>query len=225
MLLSNRLMCIANQIKGNILADIGTDHGYLPIYLIQNNIIQYAIASDISKGSCEKAEKNIKNYNLQNKICVRCGDGLKTISVNDNVDCISMSGMGGMLTIHIIESNKAVVQKANQLILQPQKDIHKIRKYIYSIGYKIVDEECIYEDNKFYNVINAIKGTSDEYSELEYYLGKFNLEKKTDVFIQYLNTEIKKLEVIISNMEFNNADINKICQLKDLLNIYKKGLD
>lgn len=224
MLLSKRLMCIANQINGKILADIGTDHGYLPIYLIKNNIIEGAIASDVSQGSCNKAENNICQFNLKDKIQVRCGDGLKTISVEDNVDCITMSGMGGMLTIHIMESNKAVVQKANQIILQPQKDIYKVRKYIHSIGHKIINEECLYEDNKFYNIINTVKGTDDKYTKIQYYLGRFNLERKPEAFVQYLIAEIKKLQVIIENMEKNNADINKIMELKELLNIYKEGL-
>ncbi len=224
-MLSQRLMCIAKETEPvDVMADIGTEHGYLTIYLIKNKTVNKAIAADISKGSCLKAEKNVKAACLEDKISVRCGDGLEPITTADNVECIAIAGMGGMLTIHILESNLPVVNAAKRIILQPQKDIFKVRKYIHNIGFKIVNEQCLWEDGKFYNIVNAVKGKEDEYSEKEYYLGKFNIERKPQAYIDFLNTEIKKIEKVIENMKVKSADKDRIKELMHLKEIYGEGL-
>ena len=206
-MLSNRLKNVVSEVnKGNLIADIGTDHGYVPIYLVKNSIAQKAIAADISKGSCDKAQTNITLYGLNDKIDVRCGNGL--------------------LTIDVLESNKKAVNNAKQLILQPQRDIEKVRAYLHNINYKIINEEMLIEAGKYYTIINAIKGIDEEYSEIEYYFGKFLLNKKSAVLKQFIDHEYKKINIVLENISSNaieNAD-ERIAQLKHLKALYEEGL-
>ena len=217
-MLSNRLKNVVSQVNtGNLIADIGTDHGYVPIYLIKNSIAKKAIAADISKGSCDKAKTNISLYGLNDKIDVRCGNGLETIII---------SGMGGLLTIDVLKSNEKAVKNANQLILQPQRDIEKVRAYLHSINYKIINEEMLMESGKYYTIINAVKGSDEEYSEIEYYFGKFLLNKKSAVLKKFIDHEYKKINIVLDNISNNaveNAD-ERISQLKHLKSLYEEAL-
>lgn len=226
-MLSNRLKNVVSEVnKGNLIADIGTDHGYVPIYLVKNSIAQKAIAADISKGSCDKAQTNITLYGLNDKIDVRCGNGLEIIKDTEIVDTIIISGMGGLLTIDVLESNKKAVNNAKQLILQPQRDIEKVRAYLHNINYKIINEEMLIEAGKYYTIINAIKGIDEEYSEIEYYFGKFLLNKKSAILKQFIDHEYKKINIVLENISSNaieNAD-ERIAQLKHLKALYEEGL-
>ena len=149
-MLSKRLQQVADTVnKSNIVADIGTDHAYVPIYLVKNNVVNKAIAADISQGSCKKAQLNVNNNHLSDLIDVRCGNGLEVINSDEKVDTIVIAGMGGLMTISVLESNKQAVNNASQLVLQPQKDISKVRQYIHSIGYKITNEVMLIDANKY----------------------------------------------------------------------------
>ena len=165
-MLSKRLQKVADTVnKSNIVADIGTDHAYVPIYLVKNKVANKAIAADISQGSCKKAQLNVNNKHLNHLIDVRCGNGLEVIKADEIIDTIIIAGMGGLMTISVLESNKKAVNNARQLVLQPQKDIYKVRQYVHSIGYKITNETMLVDNNKYYNIINAEKGI-EKYTEL-----------------------------------------------------------
>ena len=145
--LSYRLNKIAQKVTQNgIIADIGTDHAYIPIFLYKNNKIKSGIACDISKGSLQKAKDNIKKYNLQGKIQTRLGNGLEKISLQDNVDTVIIAGMGGMLMIDILEKGKYILENVKELILQPQKDIDKVREYLHKNNFKIIDDEMLKDE-------------------------------------------------------------------------------
>ncbi len=224
-MLSKRLDMVASMVgKCDTLADIGTDHGYMPIYLIKNNIIKKAIAADISKGSCNKAMQNVILYHMENNIDVRCGNGLDIIDENDNVQGIVIAGMGGMLTIDILKSGKNIVQKASQLILQPQRDIDKVRKYIHSVGFKIENENMINEKGKFYTVIRAVKGKED-YSNIENCFGKILIERRSPVLREYAQSEYYKIQNILRKMEYNiKTDDIKYREFNELLLLYEEVL-
>ena len=134
--------------------------------------------------------------------------------------------MGGLLTIDVLESNKKAVNNAKQLILQPQRDIEKVRAYLHNINYKIINEEMLIEAGKYYTIINAIKGIDEEYSEIEYYFGKFLLNKKSAVLKQFIDHEYKKINIVLENISSNaieNAD-ERIAQLKYIKALYEEGL-
>ncbi len=207
-----------------MLADIGTDHGYLPIYLIKNNIIERAVAADISKGSCDKAYRNIALHNMDRYIDVRCGNGLEVISEGDKTDCIVIAGTGGLLAINILQSNPNVVNNASQLVLQPQRDIDKVRLYIHSVGFKIADENMIKEKGKYYTVINAVKG-SESYTPLEYLFGRTLIKKRSPVLKEFAKEELYKIMNILENMQKSNkTEKAKYKELTELSELYEEVL-
>ena len=152
--------------------------------------------------------------------------GLEIIKDSEIIDTIIISGMGGLLTIDVLKSNEKAVKNANQLILQPQRDIEKVRAYLHSINYKIINEEMLMESGKYYTIINAVKGSDEEYSEIEYYFGKFLLNKKSAVLKKFIDHEYKKINIVLDNISNNaveNAD-ERISQLKHLKSLYEEAL-
>jgi len=199
--ISERLKLIAKQIKYRRIVDIGTDHGYIPIYLCQLNKIDYALASDVSKGSLQKAETNIKKYMLENKIKVVLSNGFDNI--DEIVDTAVIAGMGGSLIINILKNN--YVSSLKQIVLQPQLDICDVRKHIHSIGFKIDNEQMIVEQSKYYNIISAIKGY-EKYDKEQYYkFGKILIENKSSVLKENIVNKIKKYDIIIKTLNTKNS--------------------
>ena len=220
-MLSKRLQKVADTVnKSNIVADIGTDHAYVPIYLVKNKVANKAIAADISQGSCKKAQLNVNNKHLKHLIDVRCGNGLEVIKADEIIDTIIIAGMGGLMTISVLESNKKAVNNARQLVLQPQKDIYKVRQYVHSIGYKITNETMLVDNNKYYNIINAEKGI-EKYTELEYLFGKILIENKSIILKEYVNIELNKIITVLKNMKDNGKEnSNDYKRLNHLMNCY-----
>ena len=153
--LSKRLLTVANMVtKGSVVADIGTDHGYLPIYLVQNNISEHVIAMDVNKGPLNKAFYNIGQLHLENKIDIRLSDGLDNLK-NNEANTVTICGMGGKLIAKILESGRSKISPNDELILSPQSEIQQFRKYLLQNDYSIVKEDMVLEDGKFYTIIKC----------------------------------------------------------------------
>lgn len=218
--LSKRLFTVARQVDNcRTLADIGCDHGYLPIYLYKNNIIEKAFCCDKSRGSLEKAAANILIYGLEENIMTVLGDGLQNIG-DDALDAIVIAGMGGLLINRILEAEPKKVSLAGQLILQPQLHIDKVRRFIHTIGFKISNEEMIFEDGKYYTIIKCEKGADEKYSEAEYLTGKILINKKCAVLKEFLLNEIMRIEALLNTVE--NGD--RRLELKNLYGLYEEVL-
>ena len=141
--------------NGNILADIGTDHGYVPIALVQEGKISKAIAMDINKGPLQRADEHIKKCGLEDMIETRLSDGVAELKENE-ADTILIAGMGGELVIQILSDGEAVCKKAKELVLQPQSDIDHVRRYLRENNYRIVDEDMVCEDGKYYPMMKVV---------------------------------------------------------------------
>ena len=227
MKLSKRMSTVAHMVnKCNAVADIGTDHGYVPIYLVKNDIAKKAFACDINKGPLEKAQININSYKCNESIETRLGSGLTVIKPFE-VDTAVIAGMGGMLIIDILKDSIETVQSLKQLILQPQLDVGEVRKYIHSIGFKIEDEEMLIDEGKYYTVINAVKGNEKYENEIEYFFGKCLINKKSDVLKKYAQFMADKIENIIKNLSHNNSEsaVLKKSQLEYENKLYKEVLE
>ncbi|MFP3153626.1 class I SAM-dependent methyltransferase [Lachnospiraceae bacterium ZAX-1] len=154
--LSKRLLAVANLVSaGNVLADVGTDHAYLPIYLVQQKMISKAIALDVNKGPLSYADANIKANQVARHITTRCANGLMGIEVGE-VDTVSICGMGGNLTIRILSERMEVVKKLKELILQPQSMLVPVRKFLRQEGLTVLEEDMVFEDGKYYQVMRAV---------------------------------------------------------------------
>lgn len=214
--LSERLLTIARFIpKCNCLADIGTDHGYIPIYTVTNNISQRAIASDINKGPVEIAKKNIKLYSIEGKIDTRVGNGLSTLKEGE-ADVILIAGMGGNLISEILEKDKNIAESADYLILQPVQYPEELRKYLCSAKFKILDEELAKEGNKYYHIIKVRRGEPDIYSkEVYYYTGLKLIEKRHPVLQSYVKHKIERITIILDELK-NSDNLQRKNELKEL---------
>ncbi len=205
-MLSLRLKRIADSIKKcEYLADIGTDHAYIPIYAVQNGIAKRAVAADISEGSCDKARLNVNVHGLAEQIEVRQGDGLDVIKGNERPDAVIIAGMGGLLMISILKKGFDTALKASQLVLQPQRDIEEVRRFIHSIGFKIADESIFRDSGKFYTLMDCEKG-EEAYTELEYMFGKIPLNDGSPVLKEYVNAKYNKLMNVLENMSSNGKE-------------------
>lgn len=159
--LSKRMRTVSNMVsQGNTLADIGTDHAYVPISLVQQGRVPHAIAMDINRGPLERANEHIAENNLSEYIETRLSSGVQKLSPGE-VDSIVIAGMGGELIMQILLEGAAVCQSAKELILQPQSDVQKVRQFLRKHGYKFVDEDMVFEDGKYYPMMRVIPGKDD----------------------------------------------------------------
>lgn len=201
MILSPRLETIASFVKeGSIVADIGTDHGYIPAFLVKEGICKKAIATDISWGSLQKAEKYINENKLNDLIDLRLGDGLEVIKPNE-VDTIILSGMGGALIKDILEKNKNVVDTISNLILQPMIASNELRKYLYNNGFKIKGEKLAREGDRFYEIIYAIHGDDFVPNDIYYEIGIKLIQNKDPLFKEFILNKIQINEKIIQDLK------------------------
>lgn len=205
MQLTNRLGAIAAYVsEGSRVIDVGTDHAYIPIYLVKNKKVVSCIATDINKGPLEKAKKNIEDYKLDN-ITLKLTNGLEGIPA-DAGDVIMISGMGGYLIIDILSRAPELVKAAKKLILQPQQDISEVRKYLHQIGFQIKDENFVKDDDKYYTVIVATHGEENYDKEYEYIYGKCLIEKKLPIFKEWLVKKDEKLKGIYKSLQNQSSE-------------------
>ena len=140
---------------GNALADVGTDHGYVPISLIQEKKIPRAIAMDINRGPLQRAQENIAEWQLEDYIQTRLSDGVNELEAGE-VDSVLIAGMGGELVIHILSEGLEVCRSVKELILQPQSELHKVRAFLREQNFEIIDEDMVIEDGKYYPMMKVI---------------------------------------------------------------------
>lgn len=170
MQLSKRLRAVADLVPGGtVLADVGTDHAYIPIALVEEGKIPRALAMDINQGPLTRAEENIKAHGLEEKIETRLSDGLEKMKKGE-ADTVLIAGMGGLLTVRILSSKREVLGGAT-LVLQPQSDLPSVRGWLAEEGYAITAEDLVLEDGKYYQMMRAQKcGEMSEAKDWNYCL-------------------------------------------------------
>lgn len=198
--LSKRLYAVAGLVtEGASVADIGTDHGYVPIYLVESGIASKVIALDVNQGPLNRARMHIVGHGLGERIETRLSDGLARIRPGE-VDTVIVSGMGGPLTIRILQEGKEVADQLNALILQPQSEICRVRRFLTENGYRIEQEDMVLEDGKYYPVMRVVHGTKEPYEEWEYLYGKRLLEARHPVLLEFLKRELHIKESILEQL-------------------------
>lgn len=170
--ISERLKCVASLVnKGARVADIGTDHAYLPIYLVQNGISNKVYACDVRKEPLRRAKLHIDEYGLSDKITTQLCDGLKGINKGD-VDTVTICGMGGKLMKNILKAGIDKLGDNTQLVLSAQSELRDFRKYLLETGIDIKSEHMLLEDGKYYFIFDCVYNTQDEY-----YLNETNIQQ------------------------------------------------
>ncbi|MEF9945836.1 MAG: class I SAM-dependent methyltransferase [Lachnospiraceae bacterium] len=198
--LSKRLQAVASMVsKGNKVADIGTDHSYIPIYLVEEGSCPSVIAMDINEGPLERAKAHITEHHLGNYIEARRSNGLQALLPGE-VETVIVAGMGGALIMDIMETGKAVAKEVREFILQPQSEVEKVRRFLQSNQYQIIEENIIEEDGKYYPMMKVIHGEDTTYDLVEFRYGKCLLESKHPVLLQYLKREERIKQQILDRI-------------------------
>lgn len=218
--LKNRLYQVAQLIEGQSLADIGSDHAYLPIYAIKNNLINFAIAGEVVDGPYQAACQNVVHYNMTPQIKVKKGNGLSVLENEAAVDTVTICGMGGSLIVNILEQGKMFLQHYPQLILQPNLNAKIVRQWLMSNHYQIDNELILEEDGHIYEIIVAKKGTM-QLNESELLMGPYLIKQSNNIaFKMKWQREMTEWHRILQKLDANNLQHQlKITELQNKIAI------
>ncbi len=221
--INDRLMSAVPFVRiGKSFCDVGTDHAYLPIYLFLQGKISSAVAADINLGPLEKAEENIKKYELHNEIKTVLCDGLAKIAPNE-VDDIAIFGMGGELIVKIIDEAPWLKNESKRLILQPMTHPEKLRKYLLTNGFNIIGETLSLDRGKIYQTICAeFDGVAGGAGEFELCFGKYILSDGGELLHNMMQEQAKKLERKIIGKRAGNEDFSAEQELLNDIKEYIK---
>lgn len=221
MKLTNRLQAVADYIKkGSTVADIGTDHGYLPVYLIENKIAKHVYACDINKGPLDAAISQIKTNKMSDFITPILSNGLDGLK-EKHVDQIVIAGMGGVLIGEILKNNLSIVKEVDSLILQPMTGQAELRVFLLENGFEILEENLAKEKKRMYQVILAkytgLKGA--KLKTLEYHIGKSIIDKKHPLLINLISNMERKWRKILIECSVCDSEegIKKIEEAKEMI--------
>lgn len=204
MRLAARLQAIADLVeKGTLLADIGTDHAYLPIYLVQNKIVSQAIAGEVSKGPYKAAQQTIKNANLQEQINLRFGNGLQIVRPGE-INTSVIAGMGGTTITKILDESPEVVKLLKKLLIQPMIGASAVRRWIAVNGWCISDEILVLDDGRLYEIIAAEPGKEPIYEEILYEIGPLLWKQRSTLLEMHINQLIQQVMRVLSEMTAGN---------------------
>jgi len=196
--LSKRLETVASFVKpGSRVADVGTDHGFIPIELVRRGVASGAVAMDVRPGPLGRAREHIRQYGLEGSIELRLGDGVEKLCPGE-ADTVVIAGMGGPLVVHILEHGRHLWGDVGHWVLSPQSELDKVRRFLHGNGFDIVKEEMVAEEGKYYTVMDAAfcggrPGGREEMTEMEYLYGPRLIEGKNKVLLEFLKREERQL--------------------------------
>lgn len=206
MKLSYRLQTIASFVrKGSIIADIGTDHGYIPIWLVREGISPRALAMDVRKGPLERAARHVREYGLEAQITVRQSDGLQKLGPGE-ADTIIIAGMGGELMVRILKEGRHAWECTERLILSPQSEPGIVRHFLEANGFNILRETMIKDEGKYYAVLEAGHGEMRYDRECHYEYGRCLIREKSPVFRAYLEKEKDTVKELMDRLAGHDSE-------------------
>ena len=233
--LSKRLRAVASFVTaGYRLADIGTDHAYIPIELVRTGHIPQAIAMDVNQGPLERAEENIREHGLSAQIRTRLSDGFSALEPGE-ADSAVIAGMGGGLTIRILREGERVVSALRECVLQPQSEIEKVRAFLLEEGFLFIKEDMVEEDGKYYPMMKVCppagktgraSATKETWDETELRYGRYLLQEKNPVLRQYLEREIRIKRQILEGLQGQDSTraVSRMQELEKEIENAEKGM-
>lgn len=226
MQISKRLRTVAAMVtEGYRVADIGTDHAYVPIFLVTEGKIEQALAMDIGKGPLERAQEHIREYGLESQIVTRLSDGLAEF-VQGEADSIVIAGMGGALMARILSDGAEKCAGVKELILSPQSELFLVREWLSANGWQIEQETMLTEDGKYYTVMRAVPGRCEKMKPVEALYGRYLLEHKHPVLQEFLQKENETIHRILVSLESEQGEHieNRKKELADKLLMIEEAL-
>lgn len=227
-MLETRLAHLAAMVDENTrLADIGTDHAYLPIDLVKSGKIQFAIASDVAKGPLDNAKTDILEAGLSNQIQTRFGSGLETIKPEDKIETVVIAGMGGKLMTDLLEAAKEKGELYPTLILEPNIGEPGVRKWLMEHNYQIIQEEIIDTAGHIYELIKAILTDNiHQLTDKEILFGPFLLKEKNSVFIKkWINQLAYQKQLLVNLNKAKNKDMTRISEVEQRIQFIEGELE
>lgn len=226
-MMTPRLLTTASFVQqGSRVVDVGTDHAYIPIWLVQNGICDSALAMDINRGPLMRATENIKKFGMENRIGTRLSDGLEEVCPGE-ADTVIIAGMGGTLINRILENAAFLYPSVKHYILQPMTAIEETRKFLEQNGFLIADERLAQEEDKLYTVLSVVRGDMKIRKEIYYYIGEKLIENRDALLSLYLDGKIYELDKAISSMEHTTSSEivdkrNHFLALRDEMNAIRE---
>lgn len=205
MKLSKRLQLIADMIKkykqGKTIADIGTDHAYLPCYLTRHHIVLHAYACDVAQGPYQSSLSTIQQFALNDRVTALLGDGLNPI-LNKNVDMISIAGMGAYLMVDILNAHIQYLNHVNVMFLQPNANPEYLRQYLFQHHFEIIDEQIVKDGHHDYEimVVKIQKEKDVFYDELDIEFGPVLRESQSSLFKEKWSKQYQVYQNIIQDL-------------------------
>ena len=225
-MISKRLELVASFVpQGAILLDVGSDHAYLPIDLVEKGQIERAIAGEVVEGPYQSAVKNVETHGLKEKIQVRLANGLAAFEEADQVSVITIAGMGGRLIARILEEGLDKLANVERLILQPNNREDDLRIWLQDHDFQIVAESILEEAGKFYEIL-VVEAGQMKLSASEVRFGPFLSKEVSPVFVQKWQKEAEKLEFALGQIPEKNVEerqvlVDKIQAIKEVLHASK----
>ena len=225
-MISKRLEMVASFVpQGAVILDVGSDHAYLPIELVERGQIEAAIAGEVVEGPFQSAVKNVEAHGLKEKIQVRLANGLAAFEEEDQVTVITIAGMGGRLIATILEEGLDKLSGVKRLILQPNNREDDLRIWLQEHGFRIVAESILEEAGKFYEIL-VVEAGQMKISASDVRFGPFLSKEVSPVFIKKWQKEAVKLEFALSqipekNLEERQVLVDKIQAIKEVLHASK----
>lgn len=211
MRLSKRLETVISFVAPRSrVADVGTDHGFIPIELVRRGTALWCCAMDVVPGPLMRAKEHIRQQGLEDKIDTRLGDGVDKL-LSGEADTVIIAGMGGQTVIHILENGSRLWEDVDHWILSPQSEIHKVRRFLHSRGFVIVREDMTEDGGKYYTVMEAVYDrerakAQGELTEAEYLFGPRLTAEKHEVLMEFLAGERRKLLGIVEELKGKDGE-------------------
>ncbi|QMU07581.1 tRNA (adenine(22)-N(1))-methyltransferase [Levilactobacillus suantsaii] len=201
--LSQRLATVAKYVpEGSRLADIGTDHAYLPVNLLKRGLIAGGVAGEVVRGPFENAQHEIKREGFTAQLTARLANGLQAIEATDHIDTVVIAGMGGTLITQILTQDYARLAGVQRLILQPNVGAHLVRQFLMTHGFKLVAEEILAEDGHIYEVLVADRTTTPvTYTADDLRFGPFLLAAPNAAFVAKWTHEAERTQAVLQQMQ------------------------
>ncbi|HEL2057454.1 TPA: tRNA (adenine-N(1))-methyltransferase [Streptococcus suis] len=220
--LSRRLEAVASYVpQGARLADVGSDHAYLPLFLVEQGRIDFAVAGEVVQGPYQSALQNVEQAGQSDKIAVRLANGLAAVELDDQVSTVTIAGMGGRLIAEILEAGKDKLGSVERLVLQPNNREDDVRHWLVENDFQLIAEEILEENDKIYEILVAEKGNVDlTANQLRF--GPYLLEEQSATFQKKWLRELDKLtyaleQVPLERQADRSAIFQKIQQIQEVL--------
>lgn len=212
--LDDRLRAVASFVpEGARVADVGSDHAYLAMYLFTDGGADFVIATDKNEGPCEAARATLRSAGLLEKIPVRCGDGLMALEPGE-VDYVCIAGMGGELIAHILNAAPSVFGRLKRVVLQPMNDAPMLRAWLYKNGWHIADESLAEVDGRLYEIIAAEPGKEAVPEPVLLELGPVLCSRKPELYTRHVEERIAKYQRILDGLRRSgHPDIERIREI------------